>query len=81
MTTFALSELYTLIRNAYGERIYIDREISNKTRDLLQKHTISGQLELPGASHAPGPCVHTTATLPRTSRNRTDKRSGTSRFA
>jgi len=32
----ALSELYTLIRNAYGERIYIDREISNKTRDLLR---------------------------------------------
>jgi type I restriction enzyme R subunit len=51
----SLSELYTLIRNAYGERIYIDREISNKTRDLLQKHTISGQLELPGAIHALGP--------------------------
>src|SRR5216684_1121443 len=50
-----LSELYALIRNAYGERIYVDREISNKTRDLLQKHTISGQLELPGAIHALGP--------------------------
>ena len=51
----SLSELYALIRSAYGERIYIDREISNKTRDLLQKHTISGQLELPGAIHALGP--------------------------
>jgi type I restriction enzyme R subunit len=50
-----LSELYAFIRSAYGERIYVDREISNKTRDLLQKHTISGQLELPGAIHALGP--------------------------
>lgn len=50
-----LSELYTLIRNAYGEQIYVDREISSKTRELLQKHTISGQLELPGAIHALGP--------------------------
>jgi len=50
-----LSELYALIRNAYGERIYVDREISSKTRELLQKHTITGQLELPGAIHALGP--------------------------
>ena len=50
-----LSELYALIRNAYGEQIYVDREISSKTRELLQKHTISGQLELPGAIHALGP--------------------------
>jgi type I restriction enzyme, R subunit len=51
----SLSELYALIRNAYGDRIYVDREISSKTRELLQKHTISGQLELPGAIHALGP--------------------------
>ena len=51
----SLSELYALIRSAYGDRVYVDREISNKTRDLLQKHTISGQLELPGAIHALGP--------------------------
>lgn len=50
-----LSELYALIRNAYGEQMYVDREISSKTRELLQKHTISGQLELPGAIHALGP--------------------------
>ena len=50
-----LAELYAFIRNAYGDRIYVDREVSNKTRDLLQKHTISGQLELPGAIHALGP--------------------------
>jgi type I restriction enzyme R subunit len=51
----SLSELYAFIRSAYGDRIYVDREVSNKTRDLLQKHTISGQLELPGAIHALGP--------------------------
>jgi type I restriction enzyme R subunit len=51
----ALSELYALIRYAYGERVYVDREVSNKTRELLQKHTISGQLELPGAVHSLGP--------------------------
>jgi type I restriction enzyme R subunit len=51
----SLSQLYALIRTAYGDRIYVDREVSNKTRDLLQKHTISGQLELPGAIHALGP--------------------------
>ncbi len=50
-----LSELYVFIRSAYGDRIYVDKEVSNKTRDLLQKHTISGQLELPGAIHALGP--------------------------
>jgi type I restriction enzyme R subunit len=50
-----LSELYALVRSAYGEQIYVDREISSKTRELLQKHTISGQLELPGAIHALGP--------------------------
>jgi type I restriction enzyme R subunit len=51
----ALAELHTLIRNAYGDHMYVDREISNKTRELLQKHTIAGQLELPGAIHALGP--------------------------
>jgi type I restriction enzyme R subunit len=51
----SLSELYALIRSAYGDRIYVDREISNKTRELLQRHTISGQLELPAAIHALGP--------------------------
>jgi type I restriction enzyme R subunit len=50
-----LAELYAFVRNAYGDRLYVDREVSNKTRDLLQKHTISGQLELPGAIHALGP--------------------------
>ena len=44
-----LVELYTLILNAYSDRIYVDREVANKTRELLQTHTITGQLEIPGA--------------------------------
>jgi type I restriction enzyme, R subunit len=51
----ALAELYSLIRTAYGDRIYVDREVSNKTRELLQQHTITGQLEIPGAVHTLGP--------------------------
>ena len=51
----ALAELYALIRTAYSDRIYVDREVSNKTRELLQQHTISGQLEIPGAVHSLGP--------------------------
>src|SRR5260370_35934325 len=53
--SLSLAELYGLIRTAYGDRVYVDREVSNKTRELLQKHTISGQLELPGAVHSLGP--------------------------
>lgn len=45
----AVAELYALIRNAYSDRIYVDREVANKTRELLQTHTITGQLEIPGA--------------------------------
>ena len=51
----SLAELYALIRTAYGDRIYVDREVSNKTRELLQQHTITGQLEIPGAVHSLGP--------------------------
>lgn len=50
----ALAELYALIRTAYSDRIYVDREVSNKTRELLQQHTVTGQLEIPGAVHTLG---------------------------
>lgn len=50
-----LAELYTLIRTAYGDRIYVDREVASKTRELLQQHTITGQLEVPGAIQTLGP--------------------------
>jgi type I restriction enzyme R subunit len=51
----SLAELYSLIRAAYGDRVYVDREVSNKTRELLQQNTITGQLEIPGAVQALGP--------------------------
>ncbi len=49
-----LARLYALILNAYTE-IYVDREVTAKTRLLLQEYTSSGALELPGAIHQLGP--------------------------
>lgn len=46
-----LAELYGLIRNAYTDRVYVDKELTAKTKELLQKHTQGGELELPGAIH------------------------------
>ena len=51
----AMVELYALIRNAYSDRIYVDKEITAKTRELLHEHTRGGELELPGAIHSLGP--------------------------
>jgi type I restriction enzyme, R subunit len=51
----ALGELYALIRNAYSDRPYIDKELSAKTKDLLKEYTASGKLDLPGAIHELGP--------------------------
>ncbi len=45
----ALATLYGLIRNAYSERIYVDKELTAKTRELLQTHTESHLFELPDA--------------------------------
>ena len=50
----SLARLYGLILNAYTD-IYVDREITAKTRQLLQKYTSSGALEMPGAIHDLGP--------------------------
>lgn len=50
-----LAELYALIRNAYANRVYVDREITAKTKELLRQHAQSGDLELPGAIHQLGP--------------------------
>src|SRR5260370_13570176 len=47
----ALSELFTLIRNAYADRPYADKEITAKTRELLRQHTDANSLGLPGAIH------------------------------
>ncbi|MDE0396625.1 MAG: HsdR family type I site-specific deoxyribonuclease [Candidatus Poribacteria bacterium] len=45
----ALATLYGLIRNAHSDRIYIDKELTAKTRELLQVHTESHLFELPDA--------------------------------
>lgn len=45
----SLASLYALIRNAYADRIYVDRELTAKTQELLQEHTGSDQFALPGS--------------------------------
>ena len=48
----AVASLYSLIRNAYADRIYVDKELTAKTRELLQQHTDSHRFEMPGAIQA-----------------------------
>ncbi len=50
-----LTELYALIRNAYSDRVYIDKELTAKTQELLRQHTTSSDLELPNEIHSLGP--------------------------
>jgi len=50
-----LSELFALIRNAYSDRIYIDKELTAKTKELLRSTSASERIELPGAIHELGP--------------------------
>ena len=45
----ALATLYGLIRNTYSDRPYVDKELTAKTRKLLQAHTESVLFELPDA--------------------------------
>lgn len=45
----ALATLYGLIRNAYSDHPYVDKELTAKTRKLLQAHTESVLFELPDA--------------------------------
>ena len=45
----ALATLYGLIRNAYSDHPYVDKELTAKTRELLQTHTESNLFELPNA--------------------------------
>ena len=45
----ALASLYGLIRNAYADRIYVDKELTAKTRELLQDYTASDRFALPGS--------------------------------
>lgn len=48
----SLASLYGLIRNAYADRIYIDKELTAKTKELLQQHTGSDPFTLPGSIQA-----------------------------
>ena len=50
----ALATLYGLIRNAYSDRTYVDKELTAKTRKLLQGHTESDLFELPDAVYELG---------------------------
>jgi len=50
----ALATLYGLIRNAYSDRTYVDKELTAKTRELLQTHTESHLFELPDAVYELG---------------------------
>jgi type I restriction enzyme R subunit len=43
----ALAVLYAWILRAYSDRVYVDREFTRKTKELLQQHTQSGLLEPP----------------------------------
>ena len=45
----SLASLYGLIRNAYADHIYVDKELTAKTRELLQQYTTSDPFALPGA--------------------------------
>ena len=50
----ALTILYGLIRNAYADRTYVDKELTAKTRELLKEHTESDLFELPDAVYELG---------------------------
>ena len=50
-----LGELFGLIRNAYTDQIYVDKELTAKTRELLRQHSTGGEFEMPGAIHELGP--------------------------
>ena len=50
----ALATLYGLIRNAHSDLSYIDKELTAKTRELLQTHTESNLFELPDAIYELG---------------------------
>lgn len=51
----ALSELYALIRNFYSSRVYVDREVTAKTKELLRKQTGLDFVDPPGAIYELGP--------------------------
>jgi type I restriction enzyme R subunit len=51
----ALSMLYALLRNAYAAQVYIDKELTAKTRTLLRENTTAADIEIPNKIHSLGP--------------------------
>jgi type I restriction enzyme R subunit len=51
----ALSELYALLRNAYANRVYVDREVTAKTKELLRKVTGTDIVDFPNEIYELGP--------------------------
>jgi type I restriction enzyme, R subunit len=49
-----LAELYGLIRNAYSTRPYVDKELTQKTRELLRGQTAMSNLQPPSAIYELG---------------------------
>ncbi len=49
-----LAELYGLIRNAYSTRPYVDKELTQKTRELLRGQTAMSNLQPPSAIYKLG---------------------------
>lgn len=47
----ALGRLYVLVRRAYAPSVYVDDDLTAKTRALLHERTGLGDLGLPGAVH------------------------------
>ena len=50
----ALAVLYAWIRQAYSERVYVDREFTAKTKELLRSHTQSSDLIPPAVIYEIG---------------------------
>ena len=39
-----LSSIYSIVRNAYARKVYVDRAFQKKTNELVQKHIGTGEL-------------------------------------
>ncbi len=50
----SLSLLYALVRNAYTDTVYVDRELTAKTRELLRQTTTATDIDLPNKIHRLG---------------------------
>jgi type I restriction enzyme R subunit len=51
----SLAKLYELIRNMYSDNVYVDRELTEKTKDLLKQKTTGGEIETLETIHQLGP--------------------------